>query len=816
MQPIVDRGADILVLGCTHYPFLRPLIQEVAGPAVDIIDPATPVARELRRRLESAGLVNGAAGGGNRAVLDDRRGRNRRADCETTVGKDSRGDATMTRLTHAAVAAVAFALCSAAPFYLRTTPRCRVHRDSLGSLRCAAHLCGRSRVDVLRAWLGADAKPGQPAAAPLRRIARARGGILGRRRNLELDRWVQLNGVPERAKRWYDAQDPQFRTYLDEFARGINDFAAKNPAPIGAEFRVVLPVSGVDVVQHPLRAVHYGYMGSRARMNTEVTALLKNQRRSGRGAPATDDDELAAGSNTWAIGPAHSASGNAMLLINPHLAWGNTFYRYMQVHLVGPDYDQVGAPQVGFPVAVVGFNRHTGWGRTVNTIDTVDFYKLTVQNDQYVFDGALRPFERETRTLKVKQADGSLREERLDIRRSVHGPVVFDENGVTVAMRVAGSIGRRCSSSGSAWAKRDRSRSFRRRLRMMSVPMWHANYADDKGHIMFVFDGLVPRRRVRDYQYWSGVVPGDTSETLWTDYLSFDELPKSIDPPGGWHQNANEPPWLMTLPRLDRTKFPAYVAPTGEALPQMRTLRSLRMITEDAKISYEQLLAKKHSTRMELADRVLPDLLTAAGNTDAGRVLAKWDRHTDVDSRGAVLFQLFVDRYFSGGRRRRSTASFASSTTPNGRSTPLTALPIPQGRPRRLRRPPTSASSGYGALDVKWGDVFRFASGNADLPGNGGPGGSGLFRTIAFTRRPSTEGRSDGDRYYAASGETIVCAIEFSRDQRAQCLLGYGNATQPGSPHLEDQLPFMVQKKLLPVHREKKDIEAHLELRERF
>ena len=47
----------------------------------------------------------------------------------------------------------------------------------------------------------------------------------------------------------------------------------------------------------------------------------------------------------------------------------------MQVHLVGPDYDQVGTPQVGFPVAVVGFNRHTGWGRTVNTIDTVDFYQ---------------------------------------------------------------------------------------------------------------------------------------------------------------------------------------------------------------------------------------------------------------------------------------------------------------------------------------------------------------------------------------------------------------------------------------------------------
>ena len=637
--------------------------------------------------------------------------------------------------------------------------------------------------------------------------------------NLELDRWVQLNGVPERARIWYDAQDPLFRTYLDEFARGINEFAAKNPGAIGVEYARVLPVSGVDVVQHSLRAVHYGYMGSRARMNNEVTAMLRDESRerrgaigpreraagAGRGGPATNED---AGSNTWAIGPARSASGNAMLLINPHLSWGNTFYRYMQVHLVAPDYDQVGTPQVGFPVAVVGFNRHTGWGRTVNTIDTVDFYRLTVKNDHYMFDGAPRSFERETRTLKVKQSDGSLREERLDIRRSVHGPVVFDQNGVTVAMRVAGLDRPKMLEQ---WFRMGEARSlkeFQAALRMMSVPMWHANYADDQRHIMFVFDGLVPRRRVRDYQYWSGVVPGDTSDTLWTDYLSFDELPKSVDPPSGWHQNANEPPWLMTLPRLDRAKFPAYVAPTGEALPQMRTLRSLRMITEDRKISYEQLLAKKHSTRMELADRILPDLLKAAGDTEAGRVLAKWDRHTDVDSRGAVLFQLFVDRYFSGAGGGMAD-KLRVKYDPERPLDSAQGLADPASAAVALSAAADECRQRYGALDVKWGDVFRFSSGKADLPGNGGPGGSGLFRTVAFSRR-------EGNRFYAASGETIVCAVEFARTQRAQCLLGYGNATQPGSPHLEDQLPLMVQKKLLPVRREKKDIEANLELRERF
>lgn len=62
VKPIVERGADIVVLGCTHYPFLRALIQEAAGPAVDLIDPATAVARELRRRLETAGLSNDGVG----------------------------------------------------------------------------------------------------------------------------------------------------------------------------------------------------------------------------------------------------------------------------------------------------------------------------------------------------------------------------------------------------------------------------------------------------------------------------------------------------------------------------------------------------------------------------------------------------------------------------------------------------------------------------------------------------------------------------------------------------------------------------------
>lgn len=51
LEPLLQAGADTLVLGCTHYPFLSGLIRDIAGPEVAIIDPATAVARQLARRL---------------------------------------------------------------------------------------------------------------------------------------------------------------------------------------------------------------------------------------------------------------------------------------------------------------------------------------------------------------------------------------------------------------------------------------------------------------------------------------------------------------------------------------------------------------------------------------------------------------------------------------------------------------------------------------------------------------------------------------------------------------------------------------------
>ncbi|MCB0764871.1 MAG: glutamate racemase [Flavobacteriales bacterium] len=57
LEPMMDRNIDVLVLGCTHYPFVRPLIERIVGPAVRVIDPAPAVARQVARILERDGLL---------------------------------------------------------------------------------------------------------------------------------------------------------------------------------------------------------------------------------------------------------------------------------------------------------------------------------------------------------------------------------------------------------------------------------------------------------------------------------------------------------------------------------------------------------------------------------------------------------------------------------------------------------------------------------------------------------------------------------------------------------------------------------------
>jgi glutamate racemase len=65
VTPLLDAGADVIVLGCTHYPFLKPVIQDVAGEEVVLIDTGAAVATHLSNVLVAAGFEEAAADGGS-------------------------------------------------------------------------------------------------------------------------------------------------------------------------------------------------------------------------------------------------------------------------------------------------------------------------------------------------------------------------------------------------------------------------------------------------------------------------------------------------------------------------------------------------------------------------------------------------------------------------------------------------------------------------------------------------------------------------------------------------------------------------------
>jgi acyl-homoserine-lactone acylase len=342
----------------------------------------------------------------------------------------------------------------------------------------------------------------------------------------------------------------------------------------------------------------------------------------------------------------------------------------------------------------------------------------------------------------------------------------------------------------------------------MQLPMFTVMYADRDGHIMHLFGGLTPVRSRGDWRYWSGVVRGDSSSTLWTRSHALADLPALTDPATGWLQNANDPPWTTTIPlSLDPARYPPYMAPRG--MP-FRPQRSARLLAETGKLDFEDLVRRKHDTRMELADRLVEELV--AGTRQRGSELAKrgadvlerWDRTADAESRGGVLFDAWWRELT---RRSRGATPFIQPwdparplETPVGIADPATAT-------RALETAAAEVEKRFGALDVKWGDVHRLRRDAVDLPANGASGMLGVFRVTDF---------DDGDarqRKVAGFGDSFVAAVEFSTPLRARTLIGYGNWSQPGR-HRTDQLPLFARKELREAWLTRSEVEAHLERRE--
>jgi acyl-homoserine-lactone acylase len=597
--------------------------------------------------------------------------------------------------------------------------------------------------------------------------SRGRASEYWGKKKLQDDMMVHTLGFPEIAEAWTKQADPAWRVLVQAYIRGLNDYAVAHPEAIDPINRAILPFVETDVASHLAFVVFSRFVGG------------------GELGSAIEWKEM--GSNTVAIGPKKSASKKAMLVMNPHLPWFGEFL-FTEVHMMKPGHNMYGATLVGFPGIAIAFNENLGWSHTNNTIDNADTYELDLKDGGYILDGVKKDFDVRKKTIKVKDENGQLKNEEITILKSAQGPIVNMGKTKALAIRMAGEDR---PNMGYQWWKMLQAKNlqeFESALKMAQIPFWNVMYADKQGNIFYLFNGLVPKRASGDWAFWGEHIKGNRSADIWTSYHSYDELPKVKNPATGWLQNTNDPPWTSTLPRaLDANKFPPYMSPR---YMDFRTQSSVRMFQDDASITYDELVAYKHSTHMELADRILDDLFTAIdqyGNEvakEAKTVLQAWDRNSDAGSKGAVLFYLWSETMDVYNEKTYAVKWDENNprATPDGLSDPKNAVTKLQEAAMKLKAVNVK-------LDVSWGDAVRLKTGTINLPANGADGSVGAFR-VSWPRM------GEDGRFQISGGDSWVGVLEFGEKVNAQVLLSYGNATQKGHPNAGDQLKLYSEKKL--------------------
>jgi acyl-homoserine-lactone acylase len=222
---------------------------------------------------------------------------------------------------------------------------------------------------------------------------------------------------------------------------------------------------------------------------------------------------------------------------------------------------------------------------------------------------------------------------------------------------------------------------------------------------------------------------------------------------------------------------------------------------------------RKLSTRALMADRLLPALLAAVGQSDdpdlvaARLLLSSWDRRFEADSRAALLFETWA-KLFAGPGLNREDGYAEGWALARAIETPA-GLADPAGAVALLKQAVAETRKSHGAVDRPFGEVSRLRVADADLPGHGGLGNLGLFRVMTWS--PLKEGTRS-----PIHGETWVGMIEFGTPMKAIGVMSYGNSSQPGSGHRTDQLPLVAEKRFRTLWRTRAEVEANLEQRDVF
>ena len=637
-------------------------------------------------------------------------------------------------------------------------------------------------------------------------------------KSLSEDLIVRAFEIEKLSKAEYARMSPRMKGLVDAYAEGLNYYLAKNPK---TKPRMITKFEPWYMLSFGRFSVYVNFLYGQTGVARDE--IMKAVVEAGAARAAADiypagvlgkeaedwrKEAMAQGSNMWAVTPQKSASGKAMLFINPHQPFFGLGQWY-EGHVHSEEgWNMSGASFFGSGFPTIGHNDVLGWSHTVNRPDVYDSWIEKFDDPanplSYKYGNGTRQATQWTASVAVK-TDSGLQTRTFQFRKTHHGPVVALRDGKALTLRFA-----KMEEGGSLeqWYEMGRSKNlgeFKKAMSHSAVVMFNTMYADQAGNIYYVYNGAIPRRATR-YD-WSKPVDGSDPEAEWNGYHPLEELPQVENPKSGFTQNCNQTPFTTTTEGNPiPSKFPNYMVGEGDAGrgDNGRAKISRRILFNKPKFTYVEWAKAAFDTYVVDAETMIPELLKgvqALEKTNPERAaklehamgeLTNWDHVSRLDSVPMTWFSIWA---------------WSVKRVPGAAKDPVATF----------EKVLADLQKDWGTTDVKWGDINRiqrrhtsgdepFSDAAESLPVAGGPG-DGVGIVFNFYARAEAGQK----RRYGVAGHSFVSVVEFGAQPKAQSILTFGQSADPKSKHYFDEAKLYANQEFKPAWFSLADIKAHSE-----
>jgi acyl-homoserine-lactone acylase len=556
-----------------------------------------------------------------------------------------------------------------------------------------------------------------------------------------------------------------------------------------------------------------------------------------------------AGSNAVAIGSAGTRDKqHGLLLGNPHFPWVGP-ERFYQAELTIPKKLQVeGASLFGVPLVLIGHTQNMAWSHTVSTAFRFTPFQLTLvpgKPTEYLYDGQPTPMTSRTVTVQALQEDGSLQPVTRTLYSSRFGPIFSSIEGIPLPWTATtafalGDANARNFRVFNHFMDTDRAQSTEEELAILKkyegIPWVNTIVSDRGGHALYADIGTIPNvsnAKAKECDTAVGeatfalvglpVLDGSRSACNWgTDsdavvpgIFGPSHLPSLLR--SDYVTNSNNSYWLSN-PHQPLTGF-------ARIIGDEETERSLR--TRIGLIMTEEQIQKGGFTREDMQNMVFGDrqyggelVRDEAVNMcrsfpggmapsekgpvavgEACNILAAWDLHENLESKGAILFRRFWERALgvTGGPWKNAFSVSDPVHTPNGLET---------NNPQVQQALGDAINDLNGAsipLDAAPGDVQYVTRHGQRIPLHGGPGDpDGEFNALGVPWTGSGFAENE-------FGSSYVQVVTWSRKAcpEAATILTYSLSSNPESQFAGDQTEMFSKKQWLTEHFCSRDVLEH-------